>query len=152
MGIEYKQHTVLELFDRHNMERKLIIGVDICKSQYDYYCLVCDRLADFICRWYNLSDIPLKEIDKKIITDFDAYLCTGYDFSPNINFRPYKKREEDARNVFIFCCFTGLPYVDAFNLTYENIRQSFDGKMWIKGKRQKTDAEYQVPLLEIHQI
>jgi integrase len=34
-------------------------------------------------------------------------------------------------------------------LTYEKIQQSFDGKMWIKGKRHKTDVEYQIPLLEI---
>jgi site-specific recombinase XerD len=201
LGIESKQHTLLELFDRHNRERKLRIGVDICQSQYDYYCLVRERLADFIHRWYNLSDIPLKEVKKKFIDDFGDYLCTNYDFSPNtrikqlkclrhitgiayneelimrnpfqksiqfqktdrgyltqaevetlINFRPSKKKEEEARNVFIFCCFTGLAYTDTFHLTNEQIQQSFDGKMWIKGKRQKTKTDYQVPLLKIPQM
>ncbi|GHT75591.1 tyrosine recombinase [Bacteroidia bacterium] len=201
LGIEYKQHTILELFDRHNKERKLMIGVDICKSQHDYYCLTRTRLADFIQRYYNLSDVPLKEVNKKFISDFEAYLCANYDFAPNtrikqlkclrhiisiaydeelimrnpftetiqfqkvdrgyltqaevetlINFLPSRKKEEEARNVFIFCCFTGLPHIDVFNLTYAQIQQSFDGKMWIKGKRQKTKTEFQVPLLEIPQM
>jgi integrase len=29
------------------------------------------------------------------------------------------------------------------------IQLSFDGKLWIKGRRQKTDTEYNIPLLNI---
>jgi hypothetical protein len=54
-----------------------MIGVDICKSQHDYYCLTRTRLADFIQRYYNLSDVPLKEVGKKFISGFEAYLSTN---------------------------------------------------------------------------
>jgi site-specific recombinase XerD len=59
------------------------------------------------------------------------------------------KRLERLRDVFVFCCFTGLSYIDVKNLTEEHIRTSFDGNLWIMGKRGKTDTGYRVPLLEI---
>jgi site-specific recombinase XerD len=59
------------------------------------------------------------------------------------------KRLEKVRDVFLFCCFTGLSYIDVKNLAAENIRTLFDGKLWITGKRGKTDESYNVPLLEI---
>jgi site-specific recombinase XerD len=59
------------------------------------------------------------------------------------------KRLERLRDVFIFCCFTGLSYIDVKNLTEDHIRTSFDGNLWIMGKRGKTDISYQVPLLEV---
>jgi integrase len=59
------------------------------------------------------------------------------------------KRLERLRDVFVFCCFTGLSYIDVKNLTEDCIRTSFDGNLWIMGKRGKTDISYQVPLLKI---
>ena len=44
------------------------------------------------------------------------------------------KRLERTRDVFIFCCFTGLSYIDVFKLTKEKIQLSIDGKQWIMGK------------------
>jgi site-specific recombinase XerD len=61
-------------------------------------------------------------------------------------------RLERTRDIFIFCVFTGLSYIDVTHLTYENIQTSVDEKLWIKGKRQKTDIEYNIPLLNIAQM
>jgi len=60
-------------------------------------------------------------------------------------------RLERVRDVFVFCCFTGLSYIDVKNLTVDKIRVLFDGKPWITGKRGKTKVSYQVPLLDIPQ-
>jgi integrase len=62
------------------------------------------------------------------------------------------KRLERVRDVFVFCCFSGLSYIDVKNLTSDHIRTSFDGNLWIMGKRGKTDVSYNVPLLEIPKI
>ncbi len=59
------------------------------------------------------------------------------------------KRLEHVRDIFIFSCFTGLAYVDVRELQKDNIRTSFDGNLWIMGKRGKTRIPYNVPLLEI---
>jgi hypothetical protein len=48
------------------------------------------------------------------------------------------ERLKQVRDVFIFCCFTGLSYVDVFKLKQENIRKGIDGERWIFTNRQKT--------------
>lgn len=59
------------------------------------------------------------------------------------------KKLERTRDVFIFCCFTGLSHIDVFKLTKEKIQLSNDGQQWIMGKRKKTDIEYFIPMMEI---
>ena len=59
------------------------------------------------------------------------------------------KKLERTRDVFIFCCFTGLSYIDVFKLTREQIQLSIDGQQWIMGKREKTDVDYFIPMMEI---
>ena len=59
------------------------------------------------------------------------------------------KRLEQVRDVFLFSCFTGLAYIDVFNLRETNIRKSFDGNVWIMGKRSKTNVSFNVPLLDV---
>ncbi|MDR2084872.1 MAG: site-specific integrase [Bacteroidales bacterium] len=59
------------------------------------------------------------------------------------------KRLEQVRDIFIFSCYTGLAYVDVSNLREKNIRTSFDGKLWIMTKRQKTNIQSNIPLLDV---
>ncbi|GHT24561.1 hypothetical protein AGMMS4957_17800 [Bacteroidia bacterium] len=59
------------------------------------------------------------------------------------------KRLEQVRDIFVFSCFTGLAYIDVFNLRENNIRTAFDENLWVIGKRVKTGVTYRVPLLEI---
>ena len=58
------------------------------------------------------------------------------------------KRLEQVRDIFIFSCFTGLAYVDVKNLNEKDIQKSFDGKLWIMKKRQKTDVQSNILLLD----
>ena len=59
------------------------------------------------------------------------------------------KRLEQVRDIFVFSCFTGLAYVDVLNLKSEDITTSFDGKLWIIKKRQKTNIQSHILLLDI---
>lgn len=54
-----------------------------------------------------------------------------------------------VRDVFIFSCYTGLAYIDIFNLTKEDISKGVDGSLWIITNRQKTGSTSNVPLLPI---
>ncbi len=58
------------------------------------------------------------------------------------------QRLELVRDMFIFSCFTGLAYIDVANLTPEHI-VTLDDKQWIMTKRQKTNVETNVLLLDI---
>lgn len=60
-----------------------------------------------------------------------------------------KKSYELIRELFIFCCFTGLSWTDMANLTKENLQTSFDGHLWIKTNRQKIGTETNLRLLEV---
>jgi len=197
LGIDVKQQTLLELFDYHNKERKLQIGVNLSKSTYNVYCLVRRIIANFLIYKYNLHDIPVKGVNHQFLSDFEIYLLTVQEYSKNtivttmkkfrhiievalnkelIHKNPFKefklqwqktnrgyltqseletiidfqfddKRLEQARDIFVFCAFTGMAHTDVKHLTNKHIQSSFDGKLWIRGKRRKTDIEYHIPLM-----
>ena len=60
-----------------------------------------------------------------------------------------RKGRELVRDLYVFCCFTGLSFSDMKNLTKENIQTSFDGNLWIMTRRQKTGVESNIMLLDI---
>jgi integrase len=52
-----------------------------------------------------------------------------------------------VRDVFVFQCYTGLAYIDAFQLRRTDIKKGIDGNLWIMSERQKTNSTTNVPLL-----
>ncbi|MFN6014292.1 MAG: site-specific integrase, partial [Flavobacteriales bacterium] len=48
---------------------------------------------------------------------------------------------------FVFCCYTGLAYVDVSKLKPSNIITYPDGTLWINLSRTKTDVDSHIPLL-----
>lgn len=79
----------------------------------------------------------------------DREYLTEQELEAIINKEMPVKRLDVVRDIFIFSSFTGLAYIDVRNLRTSNIRTSFDGNLWIMGKRVKTDVGYRVPLLDI---
>lgn len=55
---------------------------------------------------------------------------------------------ELVRDLFVFLGFTGLSYSDVKNLTKGNLQISSDGHLWIITRRQKTNANSSIRLLE----
>mgnify|MGYP000494239451 FL=1 len=66
-----------------------------------------------------------------------------------INGKFKKKSYELIRDLFIFCTFTGLTFIDMYNLTKSHLQTSFDGHLWIKTNRQKTGVESDIRLLDV---
>lgn len=62
------------------------------------------------------------------------------------------KRLERVRDLFVFCCFTGLSYSDVKTLTPEHFETDEYGRVWIKKKRVKTGVLFRVPLLPIPKL
>lgn len=56
-------------------------------------------------------------------------------------------RLTQVRDIFIFCCFTGLAYADVKKLRRWEIVTGVDGEQWIIIKRLKTDVPSRIPLL-----
>jgi site-specific recombinase XerD len=56
-------------------------------------------------------------------------------------------RTEQVRDIFVFCCFTGLAYVDVKKMSYQNVSTGIDGEKWLFINRTKTDTAARIPLL-----
>src|SRR5690606_18482152 len=59
----------------------------------------------------------------------------------------HQSRLELVRDLFIFCCYTGLAYNEMNNLKKNHIIDGFDGNKWIQMKRQKTGKDISIPIL-----
>ena len=54
-----------------------------------------------------------------------------------------------VRDIFVFCCFTGLAFSDIHGLGKEHIVEDSNGVRWIRKGRQKTKIMCNIPLMEI---
>ncbi len=95
--------------------------------------MIHDPFANFKIHW--------SKVDRGYLTKEELELI----FKKKIDI----PRLEHVRDIFVFSCFTGLAYIDVYNLKESNIRTSFDGNLWIMTKRQKTDVNSNIPLLEV---
>ena len=86
--------------------------------------------------------IKISDVDRGYLTESEIKVIMEKQFPT--------KRLEQVRDIFIFSCFCGLAYIDAANLRKKNICKSFDGNLWIIGKREKTGVSFNIPLLDIN--
>jgi len=91
----------------------------------------------------------------------------GYKMTKREVERPYLSQEElerisaktfvaartnQVRDIFLFCCYTGLAYADVKKLSRAEIGTGIDGEKWIFTHRQKTESATRVPLLPPAQV
>lgn len=58
------------------------------------------------------------------------------------------QRVEQVRDIFVFCCYTGLSYADVKKLSRNEIEPGIDGEQWIMTIRKKTQTSSNIPLLK----
>ena len=198
-GIGRKQEMLLKLFEEHNQEFKLRVGVNRVEDTYSFYLHSYRHLFNFISQKYGMEDIALDKLNLNFIDAYDYYLRVDRQMKQNtilghlivlkkmirravhqgilkgdpfVNYiaeqpeklcRHLKSEEIDkimkvhiesrkvchTRDMFVFCCFTGLAYSDIRNLSQGNITTQLDGSLWICIKRQKTKGECNIRLLDI---
>ncbi|MBG6233775.1 hypothetical protein IWX76_000330 [Pedobacter sp. CAN_A7] len=78
-----------------------------------------------------------KNVDRYYLNQEELEQIAGKEFLSD--------RLRQVRDVFVFCCFTGLAYVDVFKLKQEHIQKGNDGERWIFTNRQKTKPDLQSP-------
>ena len=166
LGHSESHETILTLFQKHNDDVKQLVGISKTIATYRKY-EVTRRHA---CKCGYNTTAKFMQFFKRIIIiarnngilvndPFASYkirlekVDRGYLTEDEIKIILKKKmvseRLEHVRDLFIFACFTGLAYIDVAGLTQDNIRKSFDGNLWIMTKRQKTNTDVNVPLLDI---
>ena len=82
--------------------------------------------------------ISFKKTNRVYINKDELYILKNIKLNKNLN---------KVRDIFLFLCYTGLSYVDLYNLNIKNIQKGNDGLQWIYIKRHKTDIPSNVPIL-----
>ncbi|MEX2345285.1 MAG: site-specific integrase [Balneolaceae bacterium] len=98
-------------------------------------------------RGYILHD-PFKGYTSKYETNDPEYLYSGELHKLAVKELPVN-RVGRVRDVFLFCCYTGLAYVDVEKLTVDDVEEYADGEKWLSVKRQKTNESAYIMLLDI---
>ncbi len=68
-----------------------------------------------------------------------------------INKKFTNNRLTQVRDVFVFCCYTGLAFADVKKLSLGNLHRDNGGSNWIVINRQKTKTICHIPILDIAQ-
>lgn len=80
-----------------------------------------------------------KKVEREVLSELELRNMMKKEFK--------MKRLEQVRDIFVFCCFTGLAYTDVQKLSKDHIILKMDGTRWIKINRSKTDCRSTIPLL-----
>lgn len=88
-----------------------------------------------------VEDMKLKTemVDKGFLTKTELTKLSDKEFGV--------ARLEQVRDVFLFCCYTGLSYVDVHSLTANDIVEE-NGRLWIRKARHKTNVMCHIPILK----
>jgi len=159
---EAKQH--IENFLFHKYKKRNIALEDISLkflNDFDYYLKTEKNFKQItinksiqrvrkiiklaIAEGFLIIDPFLLYKPKKVINSI-TYLTTKELYKLE-NHKFSQKRLEQVRDMFVFCCYTGLPYQEMSILTKKHIVKKFDGKLWIDMFRQKTKKQFSIPLL-----
>jgi integrase len=88
---------------------------------------------------FLLYKSKFKKIERTFLTKEELQKIADRKFEFN--------RLAHVRDVFLFCCFTGLAYIDVKHLRKRDIINGVDGEKWISIKRQKTNVPSKIPIL-----
>jgi site-specific recombinase XerD len=80
-----------------------------------------------------------KEVIRTALNKEEIQAITNKDFDC--------ERLDHVRDIFLFSCYTGLAYIDVYQLRRSDIVTGVDGGKWIITTRQKTDSATRLPLL-----
>ena len=99
-------------------------------------CVSKDWLAKDPFMAYKVKS---KKTEREFLTELELQALHEKEFT--------HARLEHVRDIFLFSCYTGLAYIDVYNLTPNNIAFGMDGEKWIFTHRQKTETASRIPLL-----
>jgi len=90
---------------------------------------------------YKEVGFKIEEIDKPYLSHTELDLLCEKEIT--------LKRLDLIRDIFIFCCYSGLAFSDVKTLTEENIVIGIDSHRWISKHRKKTNVISKIPLLSV---
>ncbi len=83
--------------------------------------------------------VRLKNVEREFLSEEEIQKMTEKEL--------HTTRLDQVKDIFIFCCFTGLAYADVKKLSKDDIVIGIDGERWINTKRVKTNTRSSIPIL-----
>lgn len=80
------------------------------------------------------------------LDDVDMAYLTEEELQRIMTLHLSNQRLQRVRDIYVFCCFTGLAFTDTKELLYSNIEEREDGK-WIITRRHKTKQLCRIPMM-----
>ena len=132
-------------------------------TEFEHYLLTIDKLQSNTAHKYikNLKKIMNMSVGLDWIPSnpFNNFRCsytsperqvlTQEELNLIMNKDIHIERLAEVRDVFIFCCYTGFAYSDAYKFERDALTIGIDGEYWLSTNRQKTGTRESVPLLPI---
>lgn len=76
LGFGEKYRLLLEAFEKFTGDLKKRVGIDRCHGTWNRYYKSIDHLRTFMRKEYNVSDMPLAELEQSFIEQYHVYLKT----------------------------------------------------------------------------
>lgn len=111
-GMAEKQVTLLGLFQEHNEEYTLRIGVNRAVNTVYQYKHTYRFVAEFLKKKYKVSDIPFKALDEQFIESFELYLRIDRKFQPGTSIGHIQRLKHIAQIAVNRCIVPFSPFKD----------------------------------------
>ena len=136
MNYEFLDGFNLFLQTAHRCRHNGAVAVMDCLRNFTLYCLRNEWITKNPFRYYKLKEDEVQA--KEHLTAHELELLTR---------KALDHRLARIRDVFVFCCLTGLAFTDADHLRPEHISADDSGQLWIHKPREKTAVMSRIPLL-----
>ena len=134
-GFEYYLKTVRKC--GHNTAIKYVVNFKkIIRIAYANDWIAKDPFVNWKVR--------LKKVEREFLSQEEIQQLLDTEF--------HTPRLEHVRDIFVFCCFTGLAYADVKKLGRDDINKGIDGENWINTSRTKTKSKANIPILPTAQM
>lgn len=121
MGVTAKAESLMPIYDEFLAETKKMIGINRSDKTYQKYERCKRRVVEFMKVKYNRSDIPLRELKPKFLTDFAVFLARTYKCKQNTVY----KFLQLLRMVIIKAQRDGISFPDPY-LSYKMTQEKVD--------------------------
>jgi integrase len=121
----------------HNCKNNGAVNLLCCMKNFILYALRNEWIEKNPFKYYKLKEEHNKAKDHLTKSELDRLLDKPM---PNA-------RLERIRDVFVFCCLSGLAFTDVDHLRREHISKDENGVMWIRKPREKTAVLSRIPIL-----
>lgn len=111
-GMAEKQVTLLGLFQEHNEEYTLRIGVNRAVNTVYQYKHTYRFVTEFLKEKYKVSDIPFKALDEQFIESFELYLRIDRKFQPGTSIGHVQRLKHIAQIAVNRCIVPFSPFKD----------------------------------------